>query len=305
MEKVFIFGHRKPDTDSICSAIALCEFKKQQGLENHVAKRLGDLSNETSFILEHFNIEAPELLETIEVEKQKVILVDHNERKQSADGIEKAHITQIVDHHRFSDLHTEEPLFIRSEPVGCTSTIIFKMYKESGLTPSKSIAGIMLSAIISDTLLFNSPTCTADDKMAGEELAKIAEVDVETYGKEMLEKGASVKGMTPAEIIVVDNKHFDMTEEHMVAIAQVNTVDVNEILNMKVDMLEAMNNYCANNGAKSMILMITDIIKNGSQLLVCGTDNDKIKEVFGIEKGSDTAFLPGVVSRKKQIVPKL
>ncbi len=305
MEKIFILGHKKPDTDSICSAIALAELKKQQGLENHVAKRLGDLSNETSFILEHFNIEAPELLKEIETEKQKVILVDHNERKQSVEGIEKAHITQIVDHHRFSDLHTEEPLFIRSEPVGCTSTIIYKMYKESGLTPAKNIAGIMLSAIISDTLLFNSPTCTEDDKMAGTELAKIAEVDVEVYGKEMLEKGASVKGMTPAQIIEIDNKLFDMNENHTVAIAQVNTVDVNEIMGMKEDMLVAMNAYCEAHGAKSMILMITDIIKNGSQLLVCGNDNEKIKEVFGITQGTDTTFLEGVVSRKKQIVPKL
>ncbi len=305
MENVFIFGHKKPDTDSICSAIALMELKKQQGLENYVAKRLGDLSNETSFILERFNVAEPELLEKIEVEKQKVILVDHNERKQSAEGIEKAQIIQIVDHHRFSDLHTEEPLFIRSEPVGCTSTIIFKMFKESGLVPSKSIAGLMLSAIISDTLLFNSPTCTSDDRLAGEELAKITGVDVLVYGKEMLEKGASVKGMTPAEIIVVDNKHFDMKENQTVAIAQVNTVDVNEILNMKTEMLEAMNNYCSENGVKSMILMITDIIKNGSQLLVCGTGNEKIKEAFNIAIDSDTVFLDGVVSRKKQIVPKL
>ncbi len=305
MEKIFVFGHKKPDTDSICSAIALTELKKKQGVTNVEVKRLGELSNETSFILEHFNVTKPELLKEIEVEKQQVILVDHNERKQSADGIEKAHILQIVDHHRFSDLHTEEPLFIRSEPVGCSATIVYKMYKEAGLTPDKDVAGLMVSAIISDTLLFNSPTCTADDKMAGEELAKIAGVDVNTYGKEMLEKGASIKGMTPEQIIEVDNKLFDMNENHTVAIAQINTVDLENVMSIKEGLISAMLKYCTANGAKSMILMVTDIIQNGSQLIVCGTDNEVIKETFGIAKDSDTVFLPGVVSRKKQIVPKL
>ncbi len=305
MEKIFVFGHKKPDTDSICSAIALTELKKKQGVTNVEVKRLGELSNETSFILEHFNVTQPELLKEIEADKQQVILVDHNERKQSADGIEKAHILQIVDHHRFSDLHTEEPLFIRSEPVGCTATIVYKMYKESGLTPDKEIAGLMVSAIISDTLLFNSPTCTADDKMAGEELAKIAGVDVNTYGKEMLEKGASIKGMTPEQIIEVDNKLFEMNENHTVAIAQINTVDLDNVMSIKEGLISAMLKYCAANNAQSMILMVTDIIQNGSQLIVCGSDNDTIKETFGIPLVSDTVFLPGVVSRKKQIVPKL
>ncbi len=305
MEKILVFGHKKPDTDSICSAIALTELKKKQGVTNVEAKRLGELSNETSFILDHFNVTQPELLKEIEVNKQQVILVDHNERKQSADGIEKAHIIQIVDHHRFSDLHTEEPLFIRSEPVGCTSTIIYKMYKEAGLVPDKAIAGLMVSAIISDTLLFNSPTCTADDKMAGEELAKIADIDVNAYGKEMLEKGASIKGMTPEQIIEVDNKLFEMNENHTVAIAQINTVDLENVMNIKEGLISAMLKYCAANNAQSMILMVTDIIQNGSQLIVCGSDNDIIKETFGIPLVSDTVFLPGVVSRKKQIVPKL
>ncbi len=305
MEKIFVFGHKKPDTDSICSAIALTELKKKQGIANVEAKRLGELSNETSFILEHFNVTKPELLKEIEADKQQVILVDHNERKQSADCIEKAHILQIVDHHRFSDLHTEEPLFIRSEPVGCTSTIIYKMYKEAGITPDKDIAGLMVSAIISDTLLFNSPTCTADDKMAGEELAKIADVDANIYGKEMLEKGASIKGMTPEQIIEVDNKLFEMNENHTVAIAQINTVDLDSVMNIKEGLISAMLKYCSANNAQSMILMVTDIIQNGSQLIVCGADNEVIKETFGIPLVSDTVFLPGVVSRKKQIVPKL
>lgn len=303
MEKVLIFGHKKPDSDSICSAIALCELKKKQGFENYIAKRLGDLSNETSFILEHFGVKTPEFIDEIKEDKQKVVLVDHNERKQSINGIEKATIIQIVDHHRFSDLHTEEPLFIRSEPVGCTSTIIYKMYKESGIVPDKNIAGVMLSAIISDTLLFNSPTCTNDDIKAGEELSKIAEVDKVVYGKEMLEKGASVKGLTPSEIIEVDNKHFDINEENTVSIAQINTVDLEELMSKKDSFIEAMNNYCSKNNTNSMIFMITDILKNGSQLIVCGKDNQMIKEAFGIV--DDEVFLDGVVSRKKQIVPKL
>lgn len=304
MEKIFVFGHKKPDTDSVCSAIAFSELKNLQG-ENCEPRVLGELNKETEFILNHFSQKVPDLLDEIVEEKQKVMLVDHNERKQSAKGIENAHILQIVDHHRFSDLHTDEPLYIRSEPVGCTSTIIYKMYKESGIVPTSNIAGLMLSAIISDTLLFNSPTCTSEDKANALELAKIAEIDVEKYGKKMLEKGASIKGLTPKDIIEVDNKHFEMSGEHTVSIAQINTVDLSELMNIKPELLNAMNEYCKNNNAQSIILMITDIIKNGSQLIVIDTCDNKINKTFGIKENSDTVFLSGVVSRKKQIVPKL
>ena len=184
MEKMLVFGHKSPDTDTICSAIVMADFQEKLGKEVK-AVRLGEINKETKFALEYFKVEAPEMISGVE-EGQEVVLVDHNEFSQSADGIEKAKIRMVVDHHRICDFSTAEPLYYRAEPVGCTNTILFKMYKEHGFEVTPKIAGLMLSAIISDTLLLKSPTKTVEDEKAVEELAKIANVDYKEYGLEML-----------------------------------------------------------------------------------------------------------------------
>lgn len=303
MNPIFIFGHKNPDTDSICSTLALTELKTKLG-ENVKAYRLGEVNNETSFVLDYFKVNAPELLKEVEA-KQEVILVDHNEKAQSVEGLESAKILQVVDHHKFGNFSTDEPVKIDADTVGCTSTIILKLYKEAGIVPSKEIAGLMMSAILSDTLLFKSPTCTERDKQAVKELAEIAgEKDFEAYGMKMLIAGTSLKGMTSQEIISIDMKAFDMNGSK-VSISQINTVDIPGILEMQKDFEESMT---ANNKANDYVLsllVVTDIIKAGSYVLAVGERQDLVEKAYNVKLENNLVWLDGVVSRKKQVVPFL
>ena len=187
MVKTYVFGHKSPDSDSITSSIVMTNLEKELGNSEVKAYRLGNINKETEFILNYLNIEAPELLENVE-DGADVILVDHNSPAESVDNLENANILKVVDHHKLA-LETSYPLFLRFEPVGCTETILCKLYEENGVEITKEIATLMLSAIISDTLLLKSPTTTGDDKLAVEKLAKIAEIDAEEYGLEMLKAG--------------------------------------------------------------------------------------------------------------------
>ena len=228
MEEVLIFGHKSPDTDTICSAIVLENLLKKLG-QNVKAVRNGEPNKETKFALNYFNVEAPELINGVE-EGQEVILVDHNEFAQSADGIEKAKIKMVVDHHRVYGFETADPLYYRAEAVGCTNTILLKMYKENGVEVDKTTAGLMLSAIISDTLLLKSPTKTAEDEAAVKELAQIAGVDYEAYGLEMLKAGTDLSDYSAEELINLDCKKCELKDKKS-RIAQVNTADIPEMMN--------------------------------------------------------------------------
>ena len=199
--KLYVFGHKKPDTDSIASTIVFTNLQKALG-KNAVAYRLGNISKESQYALDTFKVEAPELLENIE-ENSEVALVDHNEFAQSVDGIEKAKIKMVVDHHKVK-FETTEPLYCIEEPVGCTSTILYKLYKQNDVEIEPKMAGLMLSAIVSDTLLFKSPTCTEEDKEIAKKLATIANVDLESYGKEMLKAGTDISEFTPFQVINID-----------------------------------------------------------------------------------------------------
>ena len=192
MTKTLIFGHKNPDTDSICSALAYADLKTRIGADVE-AVRLGSVSGETQFALDTFSTPAPRLVESVAAEASHVILVDHNERQQSATDIDKVTIAEVIDHHRIANFETEGTLYYRAEPVGCTSTIVLKMFRESGVDVSPQIGGLMLSAIISDTLLLKSPTCTPEDSAAAYELAFIADVDLHTYGMELLKAGANLR----------------------------------------------------------------------------------------------------------------
>ena len=238
MEKVLIFGHKNPDTDTICSAIAYAELKKALGM-NAEPVRLGSVNGETQFALDTFKIEAPRLVEKVAEEVNEVILVDHNERQQSADDIEQVRVLEVIDHHRIANFETADPLYYRAEPVGCTATILNKLYKENGVEIKKEIAGLMLSAIISDSLLFKSPTCTEQDVQAAKELAEIAGVDAEVYGLDMLKAGADLSKKTIEELISLDAKEFSMGTSK-VEIAQVNAVDTNEVMAKQAELEAAM-----------------------------------------------------------------
>lgn len=298
---ILVFGHKNPDTDTICSAIAYAELKNKLG-KDVKAVRLGEVNEETKYALNYFKVEKPELVEN--VAGKEIILVDHNERTQTADGFEEAKVLELIDHHRISNFNVDEPLYARVEPVGCTATIILKLFKENGLAPSKETAGLMLSAIISDTLLFKSPTCTQCDAKAGKELAEIAGVDLKEYGLEMLKAGTALGDKSEAELLNMDMKIFEIDGEK-IGVAQVNTVNEAEVLERKEKLLAEIDNIIGKEGLKFFMLAITNILTNDSTALVSGNGNDVIEKAFGEKVDSNLVILKGVVSRKKQIIPPL
>ena len=298
---ILVFGHKNPDTDTICSAIAYAELKNKLG-KDVKAVRLGEVNEETKYALNYFKVEKPELVEN--VAGKEIILVDHNERTQTADGFEEAKVLELIDHHRISNFNVDEPLYARVEPVGCTATIILKLFKENGLAPSKETAGLMLSAIISDTLLFKSPSCTQCDAKAGKELAEIAGVDLKEYGLEMLKAGTALGDKSEAELLNMDMKIFEIDGEK-IGVAQVNTVNEAEVLERKEKLLAEIDNIIAKEGLKFFMLAITNILTNDSTALVSGNGNDVIEKAFGEKVDSNLVTLKGVVSRKKQIIPPL
>lgn len=298
---ILVFGHKNPDTDTICSAIAYVELKNKLG-KDVKAVRLGEINEETKYALNYFKVEKPELVEN--VAGREIILVDHNERTQTADGFEEAKVLELIDHHRISNFNVDEPLYARVEPVGCTATIILKLFKENGLTPSKETAGLMLSAIISDTLLFKSPTCTQCDAKAGKELAEIAGVDLKEYGLEMLKAGTALGDKSEVELLNMDMKIFEI-DGAKIGVAQVNTVNEAEVLERKEKLLAEIDNIIAKEGLKFFMLAITNILTNDSAALISGDGNDVVEKAFGEKVDSNLVTLKGVVSRKKQIIPPL
>ena len=298
---ILVFGHKNPDTDTICSAIAYAELKNKLGKDVKAA-RLGEINEETKYALNYFKVEKPELVEN--VAGKEIILVDHNERTQTAEGFEEAKVLELIDHHRISNFNVDEPLYARLEPVGCTATIILKLFKENNLVPSKETAGLMLSAIISDTLLFKSPTCTECDVKAGKELSEIAGVNTDEYGLEMLKAGTALGDKSEAELLNMDMKIFEI-DGSKIGVAQVNTVNESEVLERKEKLLAEINNIITKEGLKFFMFAITNILSNDSVALVSGDGNDIIEKAFGEKVDSNLVTLKGVVSRKKQIIPPL
>jgi manganese-dependent inorganic pyrophosphatase len=303
MGKTLIFGHKNPDTDSICSALAYADLKTKIGADVE-AVRLGSVSAETQFVLDAFTTAAPRLVESVAGEASQVILVDHNERQQSAIDIDDVTIAEVIDHHRIANFETAGPLYYRAEPVGCTSTIVFKMFKESGVAVSPQIGGLMLSAIISDTLLLKSPTCTPEDIAAAQELAPIAGVDLQTYGMELLRAGASLRDRSIAQLISTDSKEFPMGGAK-VEIAQVTAVDVDDVLSRQDELEAAMRETIAAKGLDLFLFVITDILNNDSVAVALGPRAAAVEAAFGVTLENNRALLTGVVSRKLQIVPAL
>ncbi|EAC8501987.1 manganese-dependent inorganic pyrophosphatase [Listeria monocytogenes] len=302
MTKTLVFGHKNPDTDTICSAISYAELKKAQGADIE-AVRLGELNSETAFVLDYFQVTAPRLVQTVANEVSEVALVDHNERQQSVDDIDDVTVTAVVDHHRIANFETSDPLYYRAEPVGCTTTILLKMFRENEVEVSKTVAGLMLSAIISDTLLFQSPTCTEEDKVAAQKLAQIADVDIQSYGMEMLKAGADVSKKTVAELLL-DAKEFNMNN-NKVEIAQINVVDVNDVLNRRAEVEALMTQNIVDKGLDLYLFVITNILTNDSVGIAIGSKTAVVEEAYGVKFVENQAPLKGVVSRKKQVVPIL
>lgn len=301
MSKVFVLGHKNPDTDSVCSAISYAYLKNETGLEAE-AIRLGELNNETIFALKEFGFEAPRLVKRVSEEVSQVILVDHNERQQSADDIDEVQVIEVIDHHRIANFETTDPLFFRAEPVGCTTTILLKLFKENEVEIPANIAGLMLSAIISDSLLFKSPTCTPQDVRAARELAEIAGVNVDAYGLAMLKAGADLSNKTLEDLMSLDSKEFE-AGDHRFEVAQVNAIDVSEVLGRQRELEELMLQTINGKELDLFVFVVTDILNNDSEAIVLGRRADIIEGAFKSSVINNRVLLPGIVSRKKQIVP--
>ena len=299
MEKIIVFGHKNPDTDSICSSIVMADLQTKVRGQEVVACRLGEINEETQYALNYFKAETPKLIDKVE-EGQVVIMVDHNEFSQTVEGIENAKIDTVIDHHKINNFKTSEPLFYYAQPVGCTATLLYELYKLNNVEIEPKIAGLMLSAIISDTLLLKSPTTTEKDKKALEELEKLANVDKEVYGLEMLKAGTNLDKYTEKELINLDAKMME-SQDLKYMVAQVNTVSIPDVLKRKEKIEKEIQDAIKENDLSLFVFVVTDIVNSNSEAIVLGDRTDLISKTYEIN--DNIAVMPGVVSRKKQITP--
>jgi len=298
----YIFGHTTPDSDSIVGAISLSYLKNKLG-EECIPTRQGEVNPETKWILEKFGYEAP-LLKTSYADEE-VYLIDFMESSQSPDDISEATILGIVDHHKLGDLKTNAPLEMWVRPVGCSNTIVKEMFDHYGIEIPKELAGMMMCAILSDTVIFKSPTCTKVDTKACKELADIAGVeDYKALGMEMFIVKSDVFSATSRELVLRDFKDFKMGE-NTIGVGQLEVVDLSVFDNMKDDLFAAMKELKEEAGRHTVLLLLTDIMQEGSQLLVLSDDSAKIENAFDMKLEDAQTWLKGVMSRKKQIIPFL
>ncbi len=297
---VYVYGHKNPDSDSVCAAIALADLKSKIGVEAVPAVQ-GNLNPESNFILEKFGVSAPEIISS--GAGKQVILVDHSDLAQSLDDLKDAEILGIVDHHKLGDVTTSNPLECWIWPVGCTCTVLKAMYEFFGVEIPKSIAGIMLCAILSDTVIFKSATCTDQDKEACDALAKIAgESDLSALGMEMFKVKSAVEGTPARELVLRDYKDFNMSGKK-VGIGQLEVVDLSILDSVKPALAEDIKALKAEGGRHSVFLLLTDIMKEGSEMLIASDDEAVVQKAFGTAPEGGKVWLEGVMSRKKQVVP--
>ena len=298
----YIFGHTTPDSDSIVGAISLSYLKNQLG-EECTPTRQGEINPETAFILERFGFEEP-MLKT-EYAGENIYLIDFMESSQAPKDINEANILGIVDHHKLGDLKTDAPLEMWVRPVGCSNTIVKEMFDHYNIEIPKELAGMMMCAILSDTVIFKSPTCTKADTKACKELAAIAEVeDYKALGMEMFIVKSDVLTDTKRALVLRDFKDFNMGG-NKIGVGQLEVVDLSVFDNMKEELFEAMAELKAEESRHSILLLLTDIMQEGSQLLVLSNENSKIESAFEVQLENNQVWLPKVMSRKKQIIPFL
>jgi len=298
----YIFGHTTPDTDSTVGAISLSYLKNQLG-EDCIPTRQGELNPETQWILNRFGFEAPELKTSYAGEN--VYLIDFMESSQSPEDIGEATILGIVDHHKLGDLKTDAPLEMWVRPVGCSNTIVKQMFDYYDVEIPKDLAGMMMCAILSDTVIFKSPTCTKEDTKACKELAEIAGVeDYKALGMEMFIVKSNVLNVTPRELVLRDFKDFNMNG-NKIGVGQLEVVALSVFDTMKEDLFAAMKEIKGEGERHTVLLLLTDIMQEGSQLLVLSDEPAKIENAFDVKLAEDQVWLKGVMSRKKQIIPFL
>lgn len=299
---IYIYGHTNPDSDSIVAALSLTYLKNKLG-EEAVAARQGELNPESRWILEKFGVAAPELI--TEYAGKDVWLVDHSDLAQSPKDVKEANILGIVDHHKLGDITTPTPLECWIRPVGCSCTIVKEMFDHYKIDIPKDIASIMLCAILSDTIIFKSPTCTKEDTKACRELADIAQIeDFKALGMEMFTVKSAIDGATPRELTTRDYKDFEMGGKK-IGVGQLEVIDLSILDSVKADLFEDIKKLKEEGGRHTVLLLLTDIMKEGSQLLVASDDGELVEKAFGVKPEEGKVWLDKVMSRKKQIIPNL
>jgi len=300
---VYVFGHRNPDSDSIIGAIALSYLKNKIENEEYIPVKQGDISAETAFILEKFGYTDKEPALKTSVAGQKVYLVDSTDKPHFQDDIDEATIVGIVDHHKLGDIITSTPLEAWIRPIGSSNTVIYEMYKCYGVDVPQEIAGMMMLAILSDTVIFKSPTCTKVDTKAVKELAAIAGIeDYKQLAMDMFIVKSAVDGASARDLNTRDYKEFNMNGTK-VGIGQLEMVDITVLEPREDELLEDMKKMKEENGLHTILILLTDIMKEGSKLLVVSDDVSKIEAAFDVKLENNKAWLDGVLSRKKQVVP--
>lgn len=296
-----VLGHKNPDTDSIVSALSATNLYRGRGIDVKACAQ-GKPAPETAFVLERFKLSAPE--EVHSVEGQEVYLVDYSDLAQAPDDFAKCKLLGIIDHHKLGDVTSDSPVEVTIKPVGCSNTVIKELHDYYNVAIDPALAGAMLCAILSDTVLFKSPTCTEADKKAAYDLAKIAGVeDLESLGMEMFKAKSNLAGATPRDLIFRDFKDFDMSGKK-VGIGQLELVSLSLVSDeLKAQLKEELAKV-KSEGRNSAVLVITDIMKEGSELLLCSDNAEIITKALNTTL-SDNMWLPGVMSRKKQVVPNL
>jgi manganese-dependent inorganic pyrophosphatase len=301
---ISVVGHANPDTDSVTAAIAFATLLNAQGMEAKACMQIAaaDLNPESTTVLKRFGLAAPEQL--MDAAGKEIALVDFSDLAQGPANLAAAELIAVVDHHKIGDVTTNTPILFRAEPVGCTCTVLNKMFKDAGVAIPKEIAGGMLAAILSDTVNFKSPTCTEDDKAAVNDLKVIAGLtDTEELFMEMLKAKSAVDGVPAKDLLFRDYKDFDM-KGNKVGIGQLELATLDQVAQVREALVEAMGDVKAD-GRHSVLLMLTDVVKEGTELVVLSDDPALIEKAFDTKLAGNSMWIPGMMSRKKQTVPNL
>jgi len=297
-DNIYVIGHKSPDTDSVTAAVTYANLKKSMGTANVVPAAAGDINKETKFVLDYFKVPFPEKL--VDATDKKVILVDHNEMGQAVDKLSEANIVEVVDHHKVGGLKTGNPIFFLNEPVGATGGIIANLYEQNKVAISKEMAGLMMA------VLFKSPTCTPRDKAAVEKLAKIAGVDPMKFGMEMLKVKSDVGTKSPRDILFGDFKKFDFSGVKA-GVGQIEVMDLKDLDPKRAAILDEMNKVRQTEKLDMIVLMLTDVMKEASDLLFVGDDKAAkgFEKAFSGKIANSSIYKEKVLSRKKQVIPPL
>jgi manganese-dependent inorganic pyrophosphatase len=298
----YVIGHRRPDTDSIGSAIGYAHLKALLGDLSVRPARAGELNRETRYALDRFGLPEPELVTA--GTGRRLILVDHNEVAQAVDDIAHATVVEVWEHHRVGDLHVPQPIVFHCEPVGATATLVAEQYYLHGLVPPPAIAGVLLAAILSDTLVFASPTCADKDREMADRLAAIAGVDAVAFGQELLAARGDLAGRSPADLVQADFKEFELAG-HRVGVGQIEATDTRPIVARRQELVDELRRIGSARQLELTMLLVTDIGAKGSHLWVVGERSAVVEQAFGGPLVDGGIYLDGCMSRKKQVVPPL